>query len=166
MKPTDFKTLGERIKYLRENILPGEEISQVEFGKIFKISHDAVSKYETNKAEPDVEFFTTLRQQYQVNINWLITGDGEVFSEQAPSKIQNLSLGRIAAELPRIYNMENRRIHAIIKLLESEGPAAQTIILHALEGKAGLRELATALCNLGYEALAAQFLEAKMAEGK
>jgi len=81
---TDF---GARLKELREII----GISQVELAKKIGISQLTMSNYEMSKRFPDCRFFFRLRDIYQVNLNWLINGEGPIIAKYAPGKSEELA---------------------------------------------------------------------------
>ncbi len=66
--------IGERLKNIREQL----KLTQEEFAKILGISRSRLSQIEHNKHDPSVKILTPLAKQ-NLNINWLLTGEGEPF---------------------------------------------------------------------------------------
>lgn len=78
-------TQGEKIKQLRQSL----NLSQDEFGAIFNIQKQMVSSLEKNKLKLNNEKLELLCSEYNVNINWLLCGKGEMFNapeNTAPDK--------------------------------------------------------------------------------
>ncbi|MCK4761753.1 MAG: helix-turn-helix transcriptional regulator [Candidatus Aminicenantes bacterium] len=87
MSETSF---GKRLKMLRKKM--GD--SQKEFAKRVEVAESTISKYETNLRNPDSVFLAKLKKSTNVNLNWLIGGEGDsdsMFTEKAPPGIEDLS---------------------------------------------------------------------------
>ncbi len=76
-----MNTIGERLKKIRQAL----SFSQKDFGSCFGSSQNSISKYELNQAEISNIVIDKLVSEFGVNANWLITGHGEMFGENAPS---------------------------------------------------------------------------------
>ena len=68
-------TIGERIKNLRKNL----NITAKDFANILQIPLRTIGSYERNEAQPSPKFFSALIDIYHININWLLTGEGNIF---------------------------------------------------------------------------------------
>jgi len=68
-------SIGERLRLLRVFIDKTQEI----FGKGVGISGSLLSRYEKNQRQPNPWFFDRVRQKTGVDLNWLMSGDGEMF---------------------------------------------------------------------------------------
>ena len=79
-----MSTLGERIKELREI----NNISQHELGEKLFVSDKAVSKWETNKNEPDITALTKMAELFHVTIDYLMTGKNKEAVVTTISKIE------------------------------------------------------------------------------
>lgn len=67
-------TIGKRIKFIR-----GDK-TQSCFAKELGIgNHTGISHYERDVYEPGSSFLAALARIKNVNLNWLVTGDGEKF---------------------------------------------------------------------------------------
>lgn len=75
-------TQGEKIKQLRQSL----NLSQDEFGAIFNIQKQMVSSLEKNKLKLNNEKLELLCSKYNVNINWLLCGIGDMFIKKEESK--------------------------------------------------------------------------------
>lgn len=65
------KTLGERIKYLRTN----KGLTQTELGDKFGVTKTAVSNWEKNFREPNIETIDKLSKIFNVSVGYLINGN-------------------------------------------------------------------------------------------
>jgi transcriptional regulator with XRE-family HTH domain len=115
-----------RIKTLRTNL----GLSQESFGAKLNIPGHQISKYERGEITPASSALLKLNEAYNVNLNWLLTGTGEMFIEHDrqsifPSEITSIeSLTDIASVLHNVYK-DNRFtksataswIHNLIKTL-------------------------------------------------
>ena len=70
--------LGKRIKEAREFL----GIGQKEFAKKIGIIYQTLSKYERSEIKPTTEILTKLTEIHGININWLLTGNGNMFIEE------------------------------------------------------------------------------------
>lgn len=73
--PDDNLTPGERVKKLRDFF----NLTQDEFGKKLSVNHSFISRIEKNNSAMGAEFLYELNRQFNVNINWLLAGDGPMF---------------------------------------------------------------------------------------
>lgn len=70
--------MNNRIKELRKNDL---KLTQAEFAKPLEITGSAVSYIESGKATPDGKTINLICSAYNVNREWLETGEGEKFKK-------------------------------------------------------------------------------------
>lgn len=66
--------IGKRIHQIRQK----KNITQEQFAKDLAISRQAVSKWESNKAIPDIENLMYISNLYDVSLDELIKGDDKV----------------------------------------------------------------------------------------
>jgi DNA-binding XRE family transcriptional regulator len=76
--------MNNRIKELRKNDL---KLTQAEFAKPLEITGSAVSYIESGKATPDGKTINLICSTYNVNREWLETGEGEKFKKADDSLI-------------------------------------------------------------------------------
>jgi transcriptional regulator with XRE-family HTH domain len=60
--------------------------TQDEFARQLKVSKPTVVRYESGGRKPDADFLSILINEFKVNINWLLMGDGEMFLKEKPSE--------------------------------------------------------------------------------
>jgi transcriptional regulator with XRE-family HTH domain len=75
--------IGDRIKTIRG------ELTQFEFAKRIQVDKATVSTWETTNAYPKGDILERIHQEFKVNINWLLTGEGE------PHLIKDKSVGSV-----------------------------------------------------------------------
>ena len=122
-----MNTLNERIKYLRKDIL---HLTQVEFGKKIGIACTTVTGWEKRNMKPSETALKMICSEFNVNYNWLIDGDGDIFIEDDNSTIELLK---------RDYNLrdvEVRLIEEFLKLDENE----RDVLINYLERVIGKDE--------------------------
>jgi transcriptional regulator with XRE-family HTH domain len=98
--------IGQRLKQLRRRL---NKMTQSEFAKPLEIPYTAISKYETDQINPSSEILSKIGKIYKVNLNWLLTGEGEIFLSQD-------SIPREIIEI--IYNLESNYQEDIFKYIE------------------------------------------------
>ena len=64
-----------RITNLREKL----NLKQIKFASELKIKRPTLAGYEKGDFPPSTEFLLKIRKIYNVNINWLLTGEGEMY---------------------------------------------------------------------------------------
>lgn len=69
------ESIGGRFRRFRESI--GK--AQHELGAELNISQSTVANIERGKAFPNVTYLNHFYRTYQLNINWLLTNEGEMF---------------------------------------------------------------------------------------
>jgi len=55
-------------------------LSQVDFSAALGVTQASISQYESGRRIPDTGFLTKLCSVYNVNLTWLLTGEGEMFT--------------------------------------------------------------------------------------
>lgn len=82
MKEKEHK-IGECIAGLRKE----KGWTQVELAEKLQVSDKAISKWESNKGEPSLEFLPKLAQLFNVTIDYIMTGKKQSEKKEATSKI-------------------------------------------------------------------------------
>ena len=70
-----MNTIGERFKHFRNELL---RLSQKELANELELSSQAISGIENNKNLPATQTLIKLIVKYNLNINWLLTGEDEM----------------------------------------------------------------------------------------
>lgn len=69
--------MNNRLREIREKL----HLQQGEFAQQLEVVQQQLSKYERNKNKPSAEVFAKLIEKFNININWLLTGEGKMFIE-------------------------------------------------------------------------------------
>lgn len=73
---------GEKLKQIRQKLL----LTQEEFAGALEMKSRAYAAYERNENKPPLFMLEMLCNDYDVNLNWLISGKGNMFNS-APENI-------------------------------------------------------------------------------
>jgi transcriptional regulator with XRE-family HTH domain len=86
--------IGKRIKEVR-----GSD-SQAEFAAKLKVGQSTIARYERGSRAPDAKFILLLKENYQINPNWLITGEGskKIIQNGIDTPDQNASITQVVIE--------------------------------------------------------------------
>ena len=71
-----MNTVGERIKYLRKDVL---KKSQKEFGETLGLKANSISCIETEVNTPSDQTIKAICREFNINETWLITGNEEIY---------------------------------------------------------------------------------------
>lgn len=82
--------MKNRIKQIRKYF----DYTQQEFADRLKIKGNAISQYESGRNKPIDAVVSLICREFNVNEEWLRTGDGEMFGQEGDDPI-----GRLCAEL-------------------------------------------------------------------
>lgn len=116
--------MNERLKQLRKAL----NFTQQEFADRLKIKRNTVATYETGKSNPSDAAVSLICREFNVNEEWLRTGNGEMF-KAAPSS----ALDALAEE----YGLSNAAYVMVEKFVNLKPEAQETIFNY-------VREVATA----------------------
>ena len=70
--------IGDRLKLLRKT----NNLSQQSLAKILSTSSGYISEIERGLKTPGSEFLLTLKRELGVNVDWMLTGEGDQFADQ------------------------------------------------------------------------------------
>jgi transcriptional regulator with XRE-family HTH domain len=70
-------TIGERIRLLRKNL----DMNQNDFGKKIGLASNTITNYETDRRNPSNQVIELICRVFNINENWLRTGEGKMFLE-------------------------------------------------------------------------------------
>ncbi|MEH3091943.1 MAG: LexA family transcriptional regulator [Agrobacterium cavarae] len=80
-RPENPKTpLAQRLVDIRKTL--GYE-SRKDFSDLLDVKVDTLGSYERGVNEPNIAILTKYRENWGVSLSWLLTGDGDMFSESA-----------------------------------------------------------------------------------
>ena len=69
--------IHERLKLIREKI----GLNQTSFAEVFSVTQRTLSNWETGRNEPSLRVLQKISRDYNINMNWLITGVGKMTLE-------------------------------------------------------------------------------------
>ncbi len=96
-------TINERVKYIRNSI----NLTQEEFGEKLTVAQTYLSQIENGDRDVTEKILKLICLQYNVNENWLRTGEGEIFNKERENKISELlneyDLGIYGKKILEIY---------------------------------------------------------------
>lgn len=78
-----MNTIQDRLKFLRKNL----NLTQTEFGNKINRSLRAIQNYESGGRSINGDLLLDLQDIFNVNINWLRTGEGEMFLKKEENNI-------------------------------------------------------------------------------
>lgn len=107
--------ISERIKLIRKKT----KMSQQEFGKQLGVSRDVIGNLEYGRVEPKEPFITLLCNIFDINKEWLITGNGNMTDKNIASK---------------------KNIDDALKILDSLSPELQDYAIQQLHGLAEIQK--------------------------
>ena len=70
--------IGKRIKQIRKDNL---KMTQEAFGKSIGIASNTITSYENGSRTPSDQTILSICREYNVNENWLRSGEGEMFND-------------------------------------------------------------------------------------
>ena len=131
-------TIGKRLKELKIAL----KVTSATLAEKLEIPVRTIGSYERDEAQPGVKFLNALIEHYRVNINWLITGKGEMFlSQKAETDLSYI------ADLKSKLNLSQDEIQGLIDILDCG--ASRDMVLKFIEIKHGNKEaLDTLIHNL------------------
>jgi len=105
------KFLGHRLRQWRKQI----PLKSFELAKLIKISQGSLSDIENNKSLPSADTIAKLYQYTNLNVIWLLTGNGPVLrSEKEPSSGDDQQLVQESVE---VYGEDQKLRELIEKLI-------------------------------------------------
>lgn len=106
--------MNSRIKKIREE----NKLSQEEFGKRIGVGRSSISKLESGENNPSDQTILLICNTFNVNEDWLRTGEGEMFKPLSRSE----TIAKFAGELMKDEDDSFRRqlVEALAQLDEKE----------------------------------------------
>ena len=113
--------MNERIKFLRESL----DLTQEDFSKRIKLSRNFIAQIETGKKTPSERTIRDICREYEINEEWLRTGEGNMYPErtrnQELSEFLNKTISLVDSDFKK------RFITALSKLNEEDWKTLQKI---------------------------------------
>lgn len=83
-----FGTIGKRIKIVRKS----KKLNQRVFSNMLGLSQAHISNIECDKDKPSNKVLTSIANEFNINIEWLKTGEGEMECKSSHSSYDNILL--------------------------------------------------------------------------
>lgn len=112
---------NQRIKQLRENL----GISQEKLGETIGLSKSGISSIESGNRSVTEKHIKLISTCFNVNENWLRTGDGNMFNSMSEDEELDLYIGRISGGKDEF---KKKLIKSLCKLSEDEWDVLKKII--------------------------------------
>ncbi len=82
-----------------------------EFAAALVISANSVARYERGDRVPDSDVLTAYKKKFGISIDWLLTGDGEMFAEPAKAPVPRRAVNpRLMHKLARLAREVRKEI--------------------------------------------------------
>ena len=95
-------TIGERIRVIRKQLKKTQE----EFGSALSLSAASISQIESGVVRLTERTARAICKEYSVNSEWLMTGEGEMFSQKQESQeVLVLEFAEVLSKYPAVYEM-------------------------------------------------------------
>jgi transcriptional regulator with XRE-family HTH domain len=102
-----------RIKRIRETL----ELSQRNFSSVLSLSHSYIASVETNSRGVNGRLIKLIISEFAVNESWLLTGEGEMFSQNPNEKFTRL-VSLFKALSPKHQELIYQIIGILLKMKE------------------------------------------------
>lgn len=89
---------SENLRNLRREL----QISAQKMADKMGVSRGSISQYEAGLREPNYNFIQRLNAIYNVNLNWFVSGNGEMFNKQDNFNLSNSEEEKIKAYVSKI----------------------------------------------------------------
>ncbi len=122
-------TIGKRIKEIKNTL----HITTSELAYKLKIPVRTIGSYEREEAQPGSKFLNALMENFSININWLLSGKGNMFL----SRKTEFDLNYIATLKDRL-DLSEEEIIGLIDILDSD--ASRDMVLKFIQIKKGNKE--------------------------
>ncbi len=122
-------SIGKRIKELKAAL----HLTSAEMANKLNIPVRTIGSYERDEVPPGSKFLNQLIEILYVNVNWLLTGKGNMFI----SEKESLDLNYIAKLQERLH-LSKDEVMGIIEILDSD--ASREMVMKFLEIKNGNKD--------------------------
>ncbi|RXK00457.1 transcriptional regulator [Arcobacter sp. CECT 8986] len=99
--------------------------NQTDFAEKLETSQNLISKYEKGQVELPLKIINNLHKVFNININWLLTGYGEMFENQNNLSVEKKDIDLVSSileELNKLSDLQKEYYYHKIKsdALENE----------------------------------------------
>ncbi|MCD7779203.1 MAG: helix-turn-helix transcriptional regulator [Candidatus Gastranaerophilales bacterium] len=122
-------SIGKRIREIRKTL----HLTAAELAEELCIPVRTIGSYERSEAQPGPKFLNALIDKFCVNINWLLSGKGNMFISQKTETDLNY-----AAKLQVKMNLSPEELAGLMEILDSD--ASRDMVLKFIEIKKGNKD--------------------------
>lgn len=108
--------INNRIKNVRKTL----KLSQANFGKSLFISQDTVSLLERNKQNPTERQIADICEKFDVNVEWLMFGKGEMFRDVLKELDLHKDIKQTTNDLYSLDEEDREMIKDLIRAMKSK----------------------------------------------
>lgn len=119
----------ERIKAIRKH--PDINLNQEEFGKRVGVKGNTIGNYELGLRNPSEAVIFSICREFNVNEDWLRTGNGDMFNPMSEDEELDLYIGRISGS-DDVF--KKNLLKALCKLTDEEWNVLKKIVQDIKEG--------------------------------
>lgn len=123
MKNEDKTHLGQRLKAVRLSL----EMTQKEFGEELGVRQNTIAVIESGKRNTSDQLILSVCRDFNINEEWLRTGQGEMYSEGYYSERFLHYIDEILSDTPTAFR--HRFITALCHLTSKQWDALEAIVL-------------------------------------
>ena len=120
--------IGKRIS----DLIKALNMRQVEFGEAIKVNQSYISKLIVGKRIPSDRTISYICNEFDVNEEWLRTGEGSMFIERTKDEELSYLIGKLLSDEEDSF--KKRLIAALLKLDESEWATVEKIAEEITKG--------------------------------
>ncbi|MCD8378436.1 MAG: helix-turn-helix domain-containing protein [Candidatus Gastranaerophilales bacterium] len=114
--------IEENLKKIRTEL----GLSVAKFADKLEMSANTITNYEQNRREPSLNLFVQLNKKLNVNLNWFVSGEGEMFNAPKPEQTLNFTVCKTCPvqkqteiSSDNIQSLTPQQYQKLIKLLDS-----------------------------------------------
>lgn len=120
--------IGDRISQIIKTL----NIKQVDFAEAIKVNQSYISQLVVGKRVPSDRTISYICNEFDVNEEWLRTGEGSMFIERTKDEELSYLIGKLLSEEEDSF--KKRLIAALLKLDESEWATVEKIAEEIAKG--------------------------------
>jgi transcriptional regulator with XRE-family HTH domain len=114
----DRTHIGTRLREIRTLM----KFTQQEFSNVLRTSSGFISEIESGKKQPGVELLFSLKRNWNISIDWLLTGTGKMFDGKNPERLpedaeKSAQIEQLTIEKQRLLE-ENLQLKAQVDVLK------------------------------------------------
>ncbi len=129
-------SIEKRIKEIKSAL----RMTSGEIAEKLNIPVRTIGSYERGEAQPGTKFLTAIIDVFNINVNWLLTGEGSMFLET--TDIKDLST---INSIKDIFKLSDEEVNGLFELLKAE--ASRDMVLKFIQIKKGNKEALNSLIH-------------------